>query len=69
MDFIKVNCVTGNTYSGYVLNHQRELPKNSKLYECGQEYNNHIFGRTFNVYKKIMKKGNKFYIIFKKEHF
>jgi len=69
MDFIKVDCVTGNTYSGYVLNHQRELPKNAKLYECGQEYNNKTLGRNFSIYKKIMNKGNKFYIIFNKEYF
>ena len=66
MEFIKVNCISGNEYQAYKLSHQRELPKNAKLYECGQENNNKTLGRTFSVYKKYMKKGNKMYIIFNK---
>lgn len=66
MDFIKVNCITGNEYQAYELSHQRELPKGSNLYECGQEFNNRELGRTFTIYKKYMKKGSKMYIIFSK---
>ena len=66
MNFIKVNCVTGTEYQAYELNHQRELPKGSILYECGQEFDNREIGRAFTIYKKYMKKGSKMYIIFSK---
>ena len=66
MDFIKVNCITGSEYQAYELSHQRELPKGSNLYGCGQEFNNRELGRTFTIYKKYMKKGSKIYIIFSK---
>ncbi len=66
MDFIKVSCITGNDYQAYELSHQRELPKGSNLYECGQEFCNGSLGRTFTLYKKYMKKGNKMYVIFSK---
>lgn len=66
MDFIKVSCISGNHYQAYELKHQRDLPKGSNLYECGQEFVNGNIGRTFTLYKKHMKKGNKMYIIFSK---
>ena len=66
MDFITVDCVTGVKYYGMELKQQRELPNTAKLYECGTEIVNGEIKRGFSVYKRILKSGSKFYIVFSK---
>ena len=66
MEYIKISCISGNEYSAYKLNHHSELPKNSVLHHCGNELKDGVIGKSFSVYRKYMKKGNKTYIIFSK---
>jgi hypothetical protein len=60
---IKVNCISNDSFTAIELNHQKDLPKSASIYKCGQEEN---FGRSFTLYRKISKRGNKMYIIFSK---
>ena len=63
-DHITIECVSGNKFTGAKLGHQRELPINAKVHNSGQEMIDGMMGRSFTVYRKDLKRGNKYYIVY-----
>lgn len=59
MEYIKIDTFDGGSVSGFILSHQRELPKKAILdrYTYDVEYNN------YSIYKSIGKTSTKFFII------
>ncbi|MGK0413212.1 MAG: hypothetical protein ACJA1B_001414 [Polaribacter sp.] len=61
---IKVKTLSDSIIEGFLLSHQRNLPKNSNLitveYEVSKEG---LLMNTINIYKCFLKRGAKTYII------
>jgi hypothetical protein len=59
MEVIKIETFDGNTFEGFEIKHQRELPKKAFLHLCtyDEQYNN------YNVYRSVAKKSTKIYIL------
>jgi DNA replication protein DnaC len=59
MNIIKINTLDGNTFEGFKINSQKELPKKAFLHLCtyDEKYNN------YNIYRSVSKKGTKIYIL------
>lgn len=63
MEIIKINTLDGETWEGFKISHQRELPVNSILHKCA--YNEQF--ENYNIYLKFSKRGTKTYILKSKE--
>lgn len=59
MDTIKIETIDGNTFEGFKINHQKELPKKAFLHLCtyDEQYNN------YNIYRYVAKRGTKIFIL------
>jgi hypothetical protein len=59
MDYIRLDTFDYNTFEGFKINHQRELPKKAflHLFTYDVNYNN------YSIYKCINKKSTKTYIL------